>query len=305
MSNTIGLRFYKVTFHEERNSSTIDTDDARLWHGDKHLVSEFMTKHTTVTNVDDAQRGWFFDKPKNTNERDVTGRITYGIHGIVSRFVDVVSRHEKFKRTAVDLEEIPLFFQIFRPKGEHYIIFVFQSYGVRSCIFLVQKAFREYIKSKADLTVRFRKLMPAEAGIDPFSAGLVKEMTLFKRKVSSDKVDAYRDDAPGEYDVKLSLVAKGKTNFGFYRNLTSKKIKDAGHSVASFDEFDKATVRVKLGNNSKHITVFGDQGEAGTIDVTDDELLKTADGHPTEESLKNIAKPILKHFNNALIGYRK
>lgn len=304
MSNAIGLRFYRVTFHEERASATIDTDDARLSHGEKHLLSEFMTKHTNVTNVDEAQRGWFFDKPQKTNDRSVIGRITYGIHGIVSRFVDIANRQEKFKRTVSDLEEIPLFFQFFRPKGEHYMIFVFQSYGVRSCVYLVQEAFRSYIKSKADLTVRFKKLMPAEAGIDPFAAGLVKEMTLLKRKVSSDRVDAYSDDAPGEYDVKLSLVAKGKSNFGFYRNLTSKKVKDAAHSIALIDDFDKAVVKVKLGNNSKHITMFGDQSEAGTIDVTDEKQLVMDDGHPTPQSLEEVAKPLLKHFNTALIGFK-
>ena len=146
--------------------------------------------------------------------------------------------------------------------------------------------------------------MPAEAGFDPFATGLVKEMTLLKRKVSSDKVDAYRDDAPGEYDVKLSLVARGKSNFGFYKNLTTKKIKDAGYSIAMIDDFDKATVKVKIGNNSKHITMFGDQGEAGTIDVSEEEGLVIDNGHPTIESLENVTKPLLKHFNNAMIGFK-
>lgn len=304
MSNAIGLRFYRVTFHEERSRSTIKTDDARLFHGEKHLLSEFITKHKNVTNIDEAQRGWFFDNPKNTNDRSVVGRITYGIHGIISRFVDIVNRQEQFKRKASHLEEIPLFFQFFRPKGEHYVIFVFQSYGVRSCVSLVQEAFREYIKAKTELTVRYKKLMPTEAGLDPFSAGIVKEMTLLKRKASSDKVDAYRDDAPGEYDVKLSLVAKGRSNFGLYKNLTSRKIKEAGYSVAMIDDFDKATVKVKLGDNSKYITIFGDQGEAGTIDVTDDDDLSMYDGHPTVASLEKVSKPLLKIFNNALIGYK-
>ena len=304
MSNAIGLRFYRVTLHEERASATIENDDARLFHGERHLLSEFIRKHTTVTNVDEAQRGWFFDQPIGADSRTVSGRITYGVHGIVSRFVDIVDRKEKFKRKASDLEEIPLYFKLYRPKAEHYMIFAFQSFGVRSCINLVQSAFRKYVKDKSGLTVRFRKLMPAEAGIEPFAAGIVKEMTFLKRKVSSDRVDSYRDDAPAEYDVKLSLLAKGRTNFGLYRDLSPEKVKKAGHSIILVDDFDKATVRVNLDGNTKYITMFGNQGEAGTIDVTDDEDLDIEDGHPTKESLDKVIEPLLKHFNNALIGYR-
>lgn len=305
MSNAIGLRFYKVTFHQERSSSTICIDDPILQHGSSHILTESLTKHTSVTNVDSAQRGWFFDKPNSIDQRNITGRITYGIHGIVSRFVGITDRKEKFKRSASDLEEIPLYYQFFRPKGAHYSIFIFQSFGVRSCVKLVQQAFQDFVKSKTGLIVRFKKLLPTEVGINLFGDALVKEMTLFKQKVSSDKVNAYRDDAPGEYDIKLSLTAKGKSNFGFYRNINADKLKATGRSVAAIDDFDKATVKVRIGNNSKHITVFGNQGEAGTIDITDDSDLVMENGHPTVESLEKVSKPILKQFNGALIGYKK
>ncbi len=129
-------------------------------------------------------------------------------------------------------------------------------------------------------------------------------MTLLKRKVSSDKVDSYRDDAPAEYDVKLSLTAKGRSNFGIFRDLSPEKIKRAGHSIALIDDFDKATVKVSLDGNTKSITMFGSQGEAGTIDVTDDEDLIIDDGHPTKESLDKVVEPLLKHFNNSLVGYK-
>lgn len=305
MSNAIGLRFYRVTIHEERSSTTIAADDPRMHKGSNHLLSEFITKHQSVTNLDALQRGWFFDGPNPSNPRDVSGRITYGIHGITSRFVDVVARTEEFQRKANHLEEIPLYFRFYRPKGEHYMIFAFQSFGVRSCVSLVQGAFRDFVRAQAGLVVRYRKMMPAEAGIDPLANGLVKEMTLLKRKVSSDRVDAYRDDAPAEYDVKLSLIAKGRSNFGFFKDLTSKKIKDAGHSVALIDDFEKGTVRVSVDGSSKSVTVFGDQGEAGTIDVTDELCLQIINGHPTKESLDEVSMPLLKHFNNALVGYKK
>jgi hypothetical protein len=235
----------------------------------------------------------------------VSGRITYGIHGIESRLVDMVSRREEFKRKASHLEEIPLYYQFLRPASERYLVFAFQSFGVRSCIHLVQTAFRDYVRDKAGLIVRYKKLMPADAGIDPFAAGLVKEMTLLRRKVSSDKVDAYREDSPAEYDVKISLLARGKTNFGTFGKLTTDKIRRAGHSVAAVEEFDKALVKVSLNGNSKTITMFGEKGEAGTIDVSDDDLIKYDSGHPTKGSLDEVAKPLMKYFNDALIGYRK
>ncbi|MCK0098384.1 hypothetical protein MWU38_03210 [Qipengyuania sp. S6317L1] len=147
--------------------------------------------------------------------------------------------------------------------------------------------------------------MPAEVGLDPFQGGTVKEMTLLKRSVSSDKVDAYRDDAPAEYDVKLSLIAKGKASFGVLRELTPEKVRKAGYSIASFEEFDKASVKVKLNGASKQVTMIGSQGEAGVIDVTDEEDLVLDEGHPTIASLDKVSKPLLKHFHEALIGYKK
>jgi len=219
--------------------------------------------------------------------------------------VDIFDRKEHFKRKSNHLEEIPLYFRFYRPEGEHYMIFAFQSFGVRSCVHLVQSAFTNYMRENFGLMARFRKLMPADAGFDPLSLGIVKEMTFLKRHVSSDKVDSYRDDAPGEYDVKLSLVAKGKSNFGVLKNLTADKVKTAGYSVALLEEFDKATVRVAINGSSKHVTVFGDQGEAGTIEVTDDDDLIMEDGHPTIESMNKITRSLLEHFNKALIGFRK
>ncbi|PHR04607.1 MAG: hypothetical protein COB31_02975, partial [Erythrobacter sp.] len=65
------------------------------------------------------------------------------------------------------------------------------------------------------------------------------------------------------------------------------------------------TVKVSLDGSSKNITVFGDQGEVGTIDVSDDKKLKLEDGHPTVESLDTISKSIVKQFNNALTGFKK
>jgi len=67
MSNAIGLRFYRVTLHEERVKSTIAIDDRRMFKGDSHFLSEFVKKHKTVTNVDEAQRGWFFHEPNLKN----------------------------------------------------------------------------------------------------------------------------------------------------------------------------------------------------------------------------------------------
>ena len=98
MSNVIGLRFYRVTLHEEGKSPTFANDDPKMLKGDVHLLSEFVKKHMQVTTVDDAQRGWFFDAPNGLSKKTISGRITYGIHGITSRFVDLVGRDEKFKR---------------------------------------------------------------------------------------------------------------------------------------------------------------------------------------------------------------
>lgn len=305
MTNVIGLRFYRVTLHEEGQSPTFANDDPKMFKGEKHLLSEFVQKHTKVTTVDDAQRGWFFNKPTDLSKKTISGRITYGIHGITSRFVDLVGRDERFKREANHLEEIPLYFRFYRPEGEHYMIFAFQSYGIRSCVSLVQQSFKEYVKNQSSLIVRYKKLMPADAGVEPFADGYVKHMTFLKRKVSSDEVDAYRDDAPTEYDVEVSLKARGKANFGRYKEMSKEKLKKAGHTIALIDDFDKGTVKVSLDGSSKNITVFGDQGEVGTIDVSDDKKLKLEDGHPTVESLDTISKSIVKQFNNALTGFKK
>ncbi|MCK0098385.1 hypothetical protein MWU38_03215 [Qipengyuania sp. S6317L1] len=104
MANTIGLRFYRVSFHEGRGAPSLMNDDRRLFQNDDHLLNEFVVKHQQVTTIEDAQRGWFFEVPDQSKPRKVSGRITYGIHGITSRFVDLKTREEEFKRKNNHLE---------------------------------------------------------------------------------------------------------------------------------------------------------------------------------------------------------
>ncbi len=54
--------------------------------------------------------------------------INYGTHGFESRLKDVKTRREKYKRESTDLEEIPLYFQIWSPSSSQYAIIAFQSF---------------------------------------------------------------------------------------------------------------------------------------------------------------------------------
>lgn len=299
MAHTIGLRVYRVTFHERGQLARLPNDDSRLF-GTQHLLDEFVKHHISSTNLVDAQRGWFFENPNLDNEQDISSIIQYGVHGIASTIVDVKTRVEKYKRQLEDMEEIPLFFRAWRTPGEHYCLMAFQSFGPRSCVGFVQSAFVEFVKAKTgeQISVRYRKLMPTDSAIGPASSAPVKEITLIKHNQSSDRASDYLNGAPNFFDVKLSLVSRRKEGFGFFGNINEAKIRKMAGPVALVDDFDSATAEVLIAGKRRKIGIFGDHSDVGTIDITEEVVLDNS--HPTSQSMLKVTKEYMNYFHQAI-----
>lgn len=132
------------------------------------------------------------------------GYINYGTHGFESKFKDVKTRKEKYSRKATDLEEIPLYFQLWAPDDSKLALIAFQSFQGRSCVTFVRIAMMaDFEKQHPEYALTFAVVAPAAAML---ANAPVRTVTFVKPMVSKDKADRYllgRSVDEVEYEVTL------------------------------------------------------------------------------------------------------
>jgi hypothetical protein len=309
MANAIGLRCYLVTAQRDRDTKRLAFDDAfEFEFPPASFLKNFVESNAESTRDHDRERSWYFEVVEDSkSEGNSKGYIHYGTFGFESDFVNSKTKKKQYRRKVDDVEEIPLFYEIWRPVDADYAFAAFQSFAGRSCVTLVTKAIEDAFRNANEgSSLKFKKLVPTDGTSGVFADAPVKQLRFIKRNASSDIADRYIGESDNPIDMELLLKARRKQSLGKFGEIsrTLNKITKAG--VIEYDgvQFGEAIANIRVGGRYRPVGIFGISSDAGVIDVTAD-VKRGADGHPIFTSIEKQSEAILGDFNRTVGGRRR
>ena len=158
-------------------------------------------------------------------------------------------------------------------------------------------------KANPGFVIVFKKLLPNDLSGSMYYSAPVKKLRLIKRNASKDLTDKYLGERTRQtIDFEVSLTAKRNGNLGLLASLSRSLKKDAlgviTHEGISFGE---AVAEIRVGGRTRRVGVFGNNSDAGVIDLTD-VIVRGPNGHPTFASLEKESNALLKDFHTTVSG---
>lgn len=304
MSNAIGLRSYVITIHprDKPSSPAISFNDlgqnSHFW----NELEDFFKNAGNSTVDDDLERRWDIKQLSTNHANELFGSINYGAFGFASRIADGKTGLTKYNRKPTDFEEVPLFTHLWWPAERKFALWSFQTFGIKSCVGLVQKAFRDQMRrSVPEYVVKIARLTPTHGPGGIYSDSLVKKLRFFKTVNPTDIADVHlRSERQKPVTFEVTVSTERADTFGRLSEVAKFKPRVlSGMFVDEESDFDRAVAEIRFGDRVRRVGIFGSHVDAGLIDITED-VHRGADGHPSEESLKEVSRSILKTFATTL-----
>lgn len=296
MPFAIGLRFYRIRIRKKGEKEPMKVGPGAEPCDLFDFASGFVARKREPTVEIDDQRTWFFE-PRATNSiRVVHGYINYGTHGFESKFKDVKTRKEQYKRKATDLEEIPLYFQIWVPSDSDFALMAFQSFQGRSCVSWVRSSMiKDFEDQYPGYGMTFRVVASTSSFLDPAP---VKTVTFLKPRTTQDKADRYflgRHIDEIDYEVTLRARKRGSA-LSTYKELRDRfSSVDGGFVEFEGQEFESIKADVAMGRKRRTVGVFGSGYEAGLFDISE-QVQRYPSGHPVFESIESEVDGLMEDF---------
>lgn len=301
MPSAVSLYVYRMRIFEANARTPLPFDDSRIAQRLPDFLSNFVAGYAKIKEDHERQRTWFFDPPKHAADGEISGYIRYGTFGFESELFDTKTKKKQYDRKSTDFEQIELYYQFWCPEDEDFALVAFQSFSGRSCIGYVTTALQEEFRSKnKGLTLRIDKVSPQLVDKATFANSDVKQVTLIKRSASTDLADLHgASKKPTEVEIEVRVTAKSGS-FGKFGKLDTTSLRnDAGVYAIGTTPFQKAVATVNFNGKPRRVGVFGDNGNAGAFDVTDD-VDFGPNGHPVYKSIDAAADDLLSDAYNAL-----
>lgn len=301
MASAIGLRGYLITAHKKGDRALLPFNSKDLNIAPPQFFTNFVAGHAAVVQNAEKERSWYFEVRENDGVGNSKGYTHYGTFGFESNFVDSKTKAKNYRRKIDDIEEIPLFYELWQPEKKNFCFAAFQSFQGRSCIGLVMdQAQEEFAALNPGYVLKYQKLLPSE-GSSLYGTAPVKRLRLIKRNAPQDLTDRYLGKkVPDKVNFEVRLSTNRNKVLGSFGEITSAlKKSDAGLVLHEGIEFTEAYADVKIGGKYRPVGVFGSDSNAGVIDITED-IARGSDGHPTYDSLTEQCDKILLDFFNVL-----
>ncbi|MFB0874256.1 MULTISPECIES: hypothetical protein [unclassified Sphingobium] len=306
MASAIGLRGYLITAHKKGDRALVPFGAKEFNVAPPQFFTNFVAGHASVVQNAEKERSWYFEEHESDGVGNSKGYTHYGTFGFESNFVDSKTKEKNYRRKVDDIEEIPLFYELWWPEKKNFCFAAFQSFQGRSCIGLVMdQAQEEFAALNPGYVLKYQKLLPSE-GSSLYSKAPVKRLRLIKRNAPQDVTDRYLGKrVPDKVNFEVRLSTNRNKVLGSFGEITGAlKKSDAGLVLHDGIEFTEAYADVKIGGKYRPVGVFGSDTNAGVIDITED-IVRGDDGHPTFDSLTEQCDKILLDFFDVLTNKKQ
>ena len=271
-------------------------DQVQNWKAFCRFLSMGKSK---ATNAAERERSWLLKPSLNSPTGVFEGLVKYGTFGMSSEIIDPTTGSVLLDRKGNHVEQIDLYYQYFFSRIKpHVALIAIQSYKTWSCVELINGAlsreFRGYCND--DYYLKFSKIMPTELVLH--ASREVKKITLVKKGISADKIDALSGLKGDEIDMELTYSARRRKSFGRLADVSKllRQNSETGLLQMSEDfEATRATASIRVGKNFRKVGVIGPAVNAGVIDISDDVELGAND-HPIFESISKVASDQVSDF---------
>jgi hypothetical protein len=272
------------------------------------FLRQFVDDQTAEGAVSDKakERSFYFEPLEPYAPYSVRGLVRYGTFGFESRIKNPKSKKAAYNRAADDVEEIPLYFDIWCPPSADFALVSLQSFGVRSCVhLLVNEMQKQFEAINPGYRLHSIKLMGNDSPRSLFADAPVKKLILVRHDAYSDKFSSYRaGKPPTAIDMEVTYKAKRGASLGTLRDMGSSfSENDTGVILFDGGEFDVATAEVMIGNRRRPIGIIGPNSDTGSIDISQS-VIYAPSGHPTFDSVKAQSNAIMQDFYQRLIRAR-
>lgn len=305
MPAAVGLRFYRLVARRlrDRDKDAVDASDLNV--PLPTFLSHFVDEHSedAVANAE-KERSYYLEPLENYGIGSLRGHVHYGTFGFESRIKKQRSKQIAYARKSSDVEEIPLYFDIWCPADENFAIVALQSFGGRSCVHLVLHDMQKRFEGQnSGFRLHANKLLGNDSPQTLFADAPVKKLTLIRHNAHSDRFTSYRPGRPPRpIDIEVSYKAKRGGALGVLRDMGgSLTEKENGIIIFEGGEFDEATAEVLVGKRRRPVGLIGPNSETGTIDVSES-VTYGSNGHPTFASIRKQSNLIIQDLYKRLKG---
>jgi hypothetical protein len=265
-------------------------------------MTAFVGSKKRVVQNSEMERSWYIEEKHADGSGKSRGYVHYGTYGFESRMVDTITQTTRYNRKTTDVEEVPLYYEFWSPDRGKYVLAAFQSFQGRSCVSLVMNAMKAAFEAaNPGYLLRYFKLLPNDQRGSIYQSAGVKRVRLIKRNANGDLANRILNE-PRPVNMEIILSAHKKQSLGSLFEITSA-IRENVEGVVIYEgmKFDEVSADIKIGNRILPVGIFGSDGNAGVIELTDI-VDKGADGHPIYDSIAEHSKYILIHFQSILSG---
>lgn len=239
----------------------------------------------------------------NASERTISGIIESGDYGYTGTGFNIITGKKSYDRTVDDTEIKPFYFLMYMPKGKGMGFVILQRIGVYGIHSVFKRHLYSFFESRfANLKLDLDQFVSKELARAFVERGNIKEVTLIKNNLPADIAEKIDMKGYSKEIKSLELKIKAKSRL----DINDKAAKFMNGSNAAFFEVEALK---NLGFDGEHkIKVRSSfNGNTRTIDLTetgqirpyydiDNDISKSADGHPVFESIDSVAKELIKEL---------
>lgn len=304
MPAAIGLRFYKLTARRLRDRDKEVVPASELNVPVPAFIDLFVAEHADEDAVADVEkeRSYYMEPLETYGHGSTRGHVHYGTFGFESRIKKHKSKVVAYERKSSDVEEIPLYFDIWSPANDDFSMIALQSFGGRSCVHLVLHDMQKQFETlNPGYRLHTNKLLGNDSPQTLFADAPVKKLTLVRHNAHSDRFSSYRPGKPPRpIDIEVTYKAKRGGALGELRDMGGTLMQnDKGVILFDGAEFDEATAEVMVGKRRRPVGLIGPNSETGTIDVSET-VTYGANGHPTFVTIRAQSNDIIQDFYKRL-----
>lgn len=231
------------------------------------------------------------------HDRSIDGIIESGDWGYEAELVDTGSMQPSHTRTTVEAELLPFYalFSIPEETDEGFLFLQrFQQFGTKTAL---TTALQKRVKQiDPNLLLHLNTVVPQRVW-DALLEGRVTAVRYISNHLPTDISDAYatgeHEEVEGSMELKIKAKRKGALPvIERLRDILTGQTNEA--SFKELVEFDSDDVKVEidLGGSTKTIDLGDLNKLRPSVDVTD-EIVMGDDGHPTRDSIGELAGQIL------------